>query len=268
MYAAYLARRLKPTSVRQYLNAVRLLHLENGYDNPCAGNWHLQSTLKGIDRTLGISVSRKTPINPELLLRIKATLYRDKIIDCNFWAAAMVMFFGMFRKSNLFPEKTTDFSPHKQFTRADFVLNSSYVSLEVKYSKTIQCKERKFHVKLPLLNTQLCPVNALVAAFRSTQLPRHAPAFVVNASGTPMTGRVFTDRLKEAVARCGEDPAQFASHSFRRGSATWALSCGVPGELVKSMGDWKSTVYMYYLDDLPDSVWTAYMHQFSNHLPK
>ena len=31
MYAAYLARRLKARSVRQYINVVRLLHLESGY---------------------------------------------------------------------------------------------------------------------------------------------------------------------------------------------------------------------------------------------
>ena len=77
-----------------------------------------------------------------------------------------------------------------------------------------------------------------------------------------MSGVVFTKRLKEAVAQCGVDPRQYASHSFHRGSATWALACGVPGELVKSMGDWKSAVYLDYLDDLPESVWNSYMHQF------
>ncbi|KAK7484746.1 hypothetical protein BaRGS_00024031 [Batillaria attramentaria] len=34
-YAAFLARKLKPASVRQYLNIVRILHLESGLDNPC-----------------------------------------------------------------------------------------------------------------------------------------------------------------------------------------------------------------------------------------
>ena len=83
-----------------------------------------------------------------------------------------------------------------------------------------------------------------------------------------MSGVVFTKRLKEAVAQCGVDPRRYASHSFRRGSATWALACGVPGELVKSMGDLKSAVYLDYLDDLPESVWNSYMHQFSTPLPK
>ena len=268
MYAAYLARRLKARSVRQYINVVRLLHLESGYDNPCAGNWQLQSTLKGIERTLGLSVTRKTPIHPSFLIQIQKTLRWNSVLDCNFWAAALVMFFGMFRKSNLFPSSDALFTPDKQFTRSDFILQTNHVSVEVKYSKTIQCKERKFTVKFPLLQSTLCPVTALLRAFCLTRLPPDAPAFISGPEGTPMSGVVFTKRLKEPVAQCGVDPRRYASHSFRRGSATWALACGVPGELVKSMGDWKSAVYLDYLDDLPESVWNSYMHQFSTPLPK
>ena len=128
-------------------------------------------------------------------------------------------------------------------------------------------------MKFPLLRSTLCPVTALLRAFCLTRLPSDAPAFISGPEGTPMSGVVFTKRLKEAVAQCGVDPRRYASHSFRRGSATWALACGVPGELVKSMGDWKSAVYLDYLDDLPESVWNSYMHQFfrhhfpSNHTP-
>ena len=178
------------------------------------------------------------------------------------------MFFGMFRKSNLFPSSDASFTPDMQFTRSDFILQKNHVSIEVKYSKTIQCKERKFTVKFPLLQSMLCPVSALLTAFCLTRLPPDAPAFISGPEGTPMSGVVFTKRLKEAVAQCGLGPRQYASHSFRRGSATWALACGVPGELVKSMGDWKSAVYLDYLDDLPESVWNSYIHQFSTPLPK
>ena len=52
-YAVFLARTLKPSSVRQYLNIVRLLHVENGYDNPMRDNWKISSLLKGIERAKG-----------------------------------------------------------------------------------------------------------------------------------------------------------------------------------------------------------------------
>ncbi|KAK7089168.1 hypothetical protein V1264_024786 [Littorina saxatilis] len=33
-YAAYLARRLKPSSIKQYINIIRILHLESGLPHP------------------------------------------------------------------------------------------------------------------------------------------------------------------------------------------------------------------------------------------
>ena len=61
MYAAYLARRLRPASVRQYLNIVRVMHLEAGLSNPLKDSWFISSTLKGIDRVKGTAVNRKKP---------------------------------------------------------------------------------------------------------------------------------------------------------------------------------------------------------------
>ena len=48
MYAAYLARRLKYNSVKQYMNIIRILHLEWNLPNPLSGNFKLHSTLRGI----------------------------------------------------------------------------------------------------------------------------------------------------------------------------------------------------------------------------
>ena len=42
LYAVFLARTLKPDSVRQYLNIVRLIHLESGLPNPLEGNYALK----------------------------------------------------------------------------------------------------------------------------------------------------------------------------------------------------------------------------------
>ena len=139
-----------------------VVHIESGYINPCKDNWHLQSTLKGIDRLLGSPVSRKSPINPSLLLSISKQLDTKDIFDLNFWAACLVLFFGMFRKSNLLPNSVKTFRPDQQFIRSDIVWDTSYVSVNVKYSKTIQCKERHYIVKLPVLGTALCPLAALL----------------------------------------------------------------------------------------------------------
>ena len=43
------------------------------------------------------------------------------------------------------------------------------------------------------------------------------------------------------------DPADFSGHSLRRGGATFAFQCGIPSELIKLQGDWRSDAYMLYL---------------------
>ena len=105
MYDACLARRLRPESVRQYLTIVRVVHLEAGLSNPLKDSWFISSTLKDIDRAKGTAVNRKSPITPDILLRIKKELKMSDRDDIVFWAACLVMFFGLFRKANLFAKQ-------------------------------------------------------------------------------------------------------------------------------------------------------------------
>ena len=119
MYAACLARRLRPASVRQYLNIVRVMHLEAGLSNPLKDSWFISSTLKGIDRAKGTAVNRKSPITPDILLRIKKVLKMSDRDYFVFGAACLVTFFGLFRKANLFAKQK--FDADKYFTRDSFV---------------------------------------------------------------------------------------------------------------------------------------------------
>ena len=60
--------------------------------------------------------------------------------------------------------------------------------------------------------------------------------------------------FKNLISQLGLDNKRFSSHSFRRGSATCALECGVPSEIVKLFGDWKSSAYLSYVDNIPTPV--------------
>lgn len=119
LFATYLARTLKPTSVRQYINIVRLLHLESGLEHPYKDSWVVRSTLKGIDRCKGLSVNRKTPITPDILLEIKRKLNLTCRTDCIFWAACLLLFFGLLRKANVLHDKQYD--KNKQLCRGNFL---------------------------------------------------------------------------------------------------------------------------------------------------
>jgi hypothetical protein len=93
---------MKPNSVRQYINIVRILHLESGFAHPFEQSWFVKTTLRGIDRDLSREVTRKAPVTPDILLAIKRQLNLSLPTDDVFWAACLVMFYGLLRKSNIF----------------------------------------------------------------------------------------------------------------------------------------------------------------------
>ena len=89
------------SSVKQYLNAVRLVHLKAGFENPLEKNWYVSSILKGVQRLKGDASVQKLPITFDILKKIFLLLDLHSSFDRTFWAACLVGFLSFFRKSNL-----------------------------------------------------------------------------------------------------------------------------------------------------------------------
>ena len=250
-YTVHLARRLAANSIKKYLNIVRIMHLEYGLTDPLRDNWVLTSLLKGICRSKGLSVHRKLPITPSLLLAIRNRLNFNNIVDSVFWAISLVAFFGFLRKSNLLPPSSITFNPAKHLCREDLSLFSGGLILHIRWSKTLQFAERLHQAPLPHLpNHPLCPVWAVVNAFSHTRgAPAAGPAFVLPVKGawTPFPPTKFISLLRSHLQALGLQARDYSGHSFRRGAASWALKTGLPGEIIKILGDWKSDAYQNYL---------------------
>ena len=86
-YIAFLARKLQASSIPNYLNVIRLLHLEAGFNNPLAGNFEVNLIKKGINRQLGVPPKQKEPITLCILRKIHVLLDVSKPSDLAFWAA-------------------------------------------------------------------------------------------------------------------------------------------------------------------------------------
>lgn len=268
-YAAFLARRLRPQSIPKYLNIIRLLHLEADLPSPTHDNWILKSLLSGIKREKGADVKKKLPITPRILLQTKTVLDFTNPNHVVFWAICLVGFFSFLRKSNLLPSSMAAFDPKKHLTRSDFQLHRWGLSMRISWSKTIQFNQRSFEVPLPYLpNHPLCPVTAVWAAFRLTpSAPSNGPAFVLpNPSFPPMLYTQFISILRSSLSSIGLNPTHYAGHSLRRGGASWAFQCLLPGEVIKCMGDWRSDAYLQYLE-IPLSSKVRHSFTFAGGLP-
>lgn len=250
LYVAYLAETLSYKSITKYLNVVRLIHLEADLPNPLK-SWHIESLLKGVKRAKGDISVQKLPITPQILLAVKSVLHLKKPADMVFWAACLVAFFGLLRKANLLPPSVSGFNNEQHLSRGNLSLCTSGFVLTIRWSKTIQFKDRLHQIALPLIpGHPLCPVSALIAVLLlNPTLPSHTPLF---SFPTPcglqlLTQSSFVTKLRDSLSHLTLPADKFSGHSFRRGGATWLLSVGMPGEYVQKIGDWKSQAYTLYI---------------------
>lgn len=145
-YVAYLASFLSYNSVRQYLNVVRLMHLEAGFPNPLQ-SFSLDMLLRGVKRSLGCPSKPKLPMSINLLHAIRSTLDLTLPSDACFWGACLMGFFSLLRKSNLLPQRS---QPNPSvITRGDLVFEETHLLISVRHSKTNQYQQRVFQVAVP-----------------------------------------------------------------------------------------------------------------------
>lgn len=252
-YIAFLSRRLCFNSVKQYLNIVRLIHLEAGLPNPLDKNWYVASILKGVRRVKGDASVQKLPITIDILKQVFLTLNLHSSFDRTFWATCLVGFFSFFRKSNLLVPSHLLFDPERNLCAGDVQFTLNGAVLTVRWSKVIQFKERILHIPLPKIpNSPFCPSTALLRlTLESPPCARPTPLFRyswLGASNVPMTHHQFTDKLMACLVAVGLDASKYSGHSFRRGGAQFALQCGLPVDLIKVQGDWRSNACERYLE--------------------
>ena len=250
-YIAFLSRCLTFSSIRQYINVVRLLHLEVGMSNPLESNWYVSSILKGVKRVKGNSVSQKLPITIDILRGILTRLNLCLSFDRCFWAACLVALFSFFRKSNLLVQSTQLFDPSRHLCSSDAQFTTQGVVLTVRWSKVIQFREKILKIPLPHIpNSVFCPSSSLLAmSLECPTLSSPTPLFRFKDGSkvTVLTQSAFTIKLRGCLSDLGYPASKFSGHSFRRGGASFGLQCGLPTDLIKLQGDWNSNAYERYL---------------------
>ena len=226
--------------------------MEAGLPNPLEKNWYVSSILKGVRRVKGDASRQKLPITIEILRKIFTKLDLCCSFDRTFWAACLVAFYSFFRKSNLLIPSVEVFDPKKHLCASDVNFTSEGVVLSVRWSKVIQFQERTLLIPLPRIpDSAFCPSNAILGLLVEHPSPnRPVPLFryMKNTSCFPLTQAAFTKRLHKVLALSGLPQDQFSNHSFRRGGASFALNCGLPVDLIKLQGDWKSNACERYLE--------------------
>ena len=252
LYAQFLANRMKaPQTVKNYINGVRVLQML--YEQPL-GAFHspeLKLTLRGIARLKQHHVHQAQAITLEMLKGMAAHVDFKSPQDIAIWAAILLAFFCLLRKSNYVPISGDAFDAEKQLCRRDIIIGTNCLLVHIKWSKTIQFAQRALVIPvLAIPNSPLCAVEAYKNVVKMVKANPSDPAFSVPGTRrrpVPLTYSIFQNRLKELVHLAGWDSDLFSSHSLRRGGASLAFKAKVPGEMIKVQGDWASDAYLQYL---------------------
>ena len=118
-------------------------------------------------------------ITPAILRQLFKQIDFTLPLEVTFWAACLVAFFSFFRKSNLLVKSITSFDSNLHLCRQDATFTEDGVSLAVRWSKTIQYRQRILHIALPRIpGSPLCPAQTLILASRLCNSPPSAPLFI------------------------------------------------------------------------------------------
>ena len=215
--------------------------------------------LRGTKREqAGAAKRNRLPITPVILEQLRRIWNRDSSNHDHvmLWAVCCVGFFGFLRSGEMTTSEVGEFKPGQHLTVRDVTVddinNPRVVSVRIKQSKTDPFRHG---TSIVLSRTDLppCPVAALLA-YLVVRGNSDGPLFLFK--GQPLTRPRLVSELRKALALAGLEPEKYAGHSFQIGTATTAAACGVPVDVIKTLGRWKSQAYQLYIR-IPDAQLAA-----------
>ena len=160
-------------------------------------------------------------------------------------------------------------SLNKGYFRGSITFATSGALLTVTRTKTRQAGDTALVVPVPRIpGSPLCPTAALRLLLDSVSAPAGFPLFTYTTASHHhdcITASSLNASIKYLASLVSLNPQDFSGHSLRRGGATFAFQCGIPSELIKVQGDWRSDAYMLYLT-LPLADRLVLSHVISQHI--
>ena len=202
-------------------------------------------TIRGLRRLNKHQPTQALAMNPIILNHIFNVLDHNNPEHVTFWAMCLTAFFLLLRKSNMVVDRLSD-STANILQRTDILFRHSKVLVTLRWSKTNQFGEHLIFSLPRIPNSNLCPVTAIERMFGL--VPASSGPCFRRLDGEAFTYYQFHVLLRQMLLKAGYPAHLYSSHSFRRGGSTFCFLCGVPSELIKLLGGWKSDCYLRYLE--------------------
>ena len=163
--------------------------------------------------------------------------------------AILILYIGFLRQSSLAPATRAAFDPTRHPSVADAALGPKGLTLQLKWSKTMQrATDATSLILPPTMDPTMCPVKAYTKymAKRAHHGPR-APLLTFK-DGNPLTSRYLARRWAALLVSVGSDPKLYSLHSLRKGGASYAYNQGGARlNDVMTQGTWRSMAVRHYI---------------------
>jgi hypothetical protein len=266
-YAASFAGCVAGGTAQGYISAVRGWHTRKGV--VWNGGKNLRDMLRGVERQAPPSSRReeRLPVKEEFIEHLHHDLDlsgRNGLHACVV-AHAKMLWSGQMRAGEPLPTSPdiSKFSPLDHPTVAHLSQRNSKGSRTLKLPKTKVEPIRGETVILSAIPNPITDPNpALEFHIHVNNLALTDPLCAFrNSRGylSVMTKKLFMDTCNEIWAKHGIP--RITGHSFRIGSTTHLLLLGIPPDVVKATGRWRSDSFLKYWRNL-ESLASLHIHRF------
>ncbi|MES9882771.1 MAG: tyrosine-type recombinase/integrase [Sedimenticola sp.] len=160
-----------------------------------------------------------------------------------FKAVYTLAFFGLFRVSELVVSSQLQADRPLFITDVEIMAGARQIGIRLRKSKTNQ-RGAPTMVNVFAIDSPCCPVRALQALL--IRRPKSVYLFC-HQDGKPLTRYQFGAVLAKATVTLKLPKANYQTHSFRIGAASWLAQKGVADSVIKKLGRWQSNAFKRYI---------------------
>lgn len=234
------------STINTYISALAYVHKINGWIDP-TDNFIVKKLKEGCRRERSMTDSRR-PISLPILKRLSELLpgFCKSTFEVRLFRAAFLLaFFGFLRVGEFTAPSKNDDGAHALSANDISLKFPDAMDVKIRSSKTDQ-RGNSTTLAFEMGSDKLiCPITAM-HEYLSVRPFREGNLFV-HFGGDPLTRYQFNQLLKMGIKMMGLNPQNFSSHSFRIGAATSAAINGVPIDVIKCIGRWKSSAVKLYI---------------------
>ena len=251
-WASSFARRLAGKTVGAKLLAIRKEHERRGL--MWFGGDRLRRILKGVEELRPPSSfrSKRAPVTISMLEDLNKGFDKSSGLDICIRAICLLSFFSQLRSGEILPpsQNLKNFNAHRHATFAhiaESTADNGACNLHLPWSKTE--KARGDDVWIPRQEAPLDPIHAIHKHFIRNRLDiNHPIAAYRDAHGNiaTLTRSKFVRRINKILKGTKKGYPRITGHCFRIGGTTFYLVSGVPPDMVKKFGRWRSQAFLEY----------------------